>query len=483
MKGSFRSLRMPLVALALVLSGALAVSAADAAAEQAKTLGQAKQVSSSTNTHPDAQWFSEAGMGLFIHWGIAAIQAKGDFSWCMLKEKAWLDGTVTPNEYYGSMKDWHPDKMDFDRMLGAAKAAGFTYAVMVTKHHDGFTFWPSEYGDLGTKYTFHGRDFVKEYVDACRKHGLKVGLYYSPPDWWIERQYRSWAFRGPAVDMDHKPVTLPKRPADLDQKRIDLVRGQVAELLTNYGKIDLIWFDGGRGEIPNSEVRKLQSGIVINRRNGGGGDYGDSEGKLPGSRPSGWFEANLPCWPKRMWSYRNPAEYRGCDAAMVLTMLVNMRAWGGNLLANLGPKADGAPHEDALPCWSEMAAWMVHSQESVMGVRPGPWPEKANLPITLRDGVAYIHFLPQLPERLTGIPDNMQTLALTKQVIPALPAYTDTAIWKNAPQPLRVTLLRTGETLPFEYKNGVLTVTLPTKCRTGLVDVVKLELAKPETVK
>jgi alpha-L-fucosidase len=465
----------------IAVSTALSVSiaqAGDAAIEQAKVMGQAQQKYAGVNKHPDAQWFPEAGLGLFIHWGIAAVKAKGDISWTMMANKPWSDGTMTPNEYYASIKDWHPDKMNYDRMLGAAKAAGFNYAVMVTKHHDGFALWPSAYGDLGTKYSFHGRDFVKEFVSACRKHGLKVGLYYSPEDWWVDRPYRTWDFKGPALDMDHKPFTPPKRPADHDQKRRNYNRAQLTELLTKYGKIDLMWFDWGSGEMSDAEVRKLQPGIVINSRNGPG-DYGHDEGRTPSGRFNGWFESCIPCWPKRMWSYREPTEYGGYDAAMTLTMLVTLRARGANLLANVGPKAEGTVPESALACWSDMAQWMKHSRESVFGTLPGPWPEQVNLPVTRRDGMAYIHFLPKLPDKLTDIPAGERDFTQTRQVIPALPKYTDTVVWKNAPAPAKVTLLRTGEQIPFTYESGILTVALPPQLRTANVDVVKIELAKP----
>jgi len=456
----------------LLLAGMVGMSmtaclhAADGAADQqATTLGQAgTNKPGSKNTHPDAQWFPDAGLGLFIHWGLASVHDSGDLSWGMLANKPWKDQTVTPNQYYAAAKDWHPDLMDYDKILAAAKAAGFTYAVMVTKHHDGFTLWPSAFGDLGTKYQFGGRDFVKEFTDACRKNGLKVGLYYSPPDWWFDRQYRSFSFRGPALDMDHKPVTLPAKPADHDAKRSALVRGHVTELLSNYGKIDLIWFDGGHGEIPNAEVRKLQPGIVINKRNGGNGDYGDSEGSLPAKRFSGWFETCTTCWPIKKWSYTT--EYGFDDTPTVLTKLVLLRAWGGNLLANMGPKGDGSAPEQALACLNDMAKWMAHSRESVIGAQAGPWPKDANLPITTRKSVAYLHFLPRFPDT-------------AKEILRSLPAYGDTLVWKNAPKPSKATLLRTGENILFLYDNGTLRITLPANLRTPNVDVVKLQLADP----
>jgi alpha-L-fucosidase len=149
------------------------------------------------------------------------------------------------------------------------------------------------------------------------------------------------------LDMDHNPVTLPRKPADHDAKRKALVTAQVAEILTNYGKLDLLWFDGGHGEIPNTEIRRLQPGIVINNRNGGSGDYCDTEGKPPTMRVKGWFETCETCWPSKKWSY---TDVGGWDSAPeVIAELVGLRTWGGNLLANVGPKADGRVPEQGPP--------------------------------------------------------------------------------------------------------------------------------------
>ena len=405
------------------------------------------------NKHPDAQWFPDAGLGLFIHWGIGTVGDNGDISWGMLANKPWTDITVKPSIYFSRAKDWKPDRMDYDTMLGQAKAAGFTYAVMVTKHHDGYALWSSKAGDFGTRQFLDGHDFVKEYVAACRKHGLKVGLYYSPPDWWFDRQYKSFSMGGKVLDMNHQPVTLPEKPTDHDAKRRAYVAAQVTELLTQYGKIDLLWFDGGRGEISNTEVRRLQPGIVINSRNGGRngtddnrGDYGDSEGKPPTKRVNGWFETCETCWPSKKWSY---TEVGGWDTAPeVIAELVGLRAWGGNLLANVGPKADGSVPEQAAAAWREMAEWMKHSRESVTGAGPGPFPELVNAPVTTGKGVAYVHFLP---------------------------GFKQTVVWKDAPEPKKATLLRTGAAIPFKTQDGSLHIDLPADLRTTNVDVVKLE--------
>jgi alpha-L-fucosidase len=415
---------------------------------QAQQLQQTDRNTGSSNNHPDAQWFPKAGLGLFIHWGMTAVNATGDLSWNMLANKPWQDATVTPNNYYKQLDKWVPDKMNFDKMLKAAKAAGVTYAVFVTRHHDGFALWPSEYGELGTKTHFEGRDFVREFVEACRKNKLKIGLYYSPPDWYYERKYKNFAYRFEVLDMNHKPTVLPEKTPEYERQRLEYLQNQVTELLTNYGKIDLLWFDGGRGEVPHKLVRSLQPGIVINRRNGAeGGDYGDTEGKLPKERFVGWFETCETCWPSRKWAYTEDA---GWDtAAEVLTSLVKLRAWGGNLLANVGPKASGEVPKQALYAWQEMADWMRHSREAVIGAYGGPWPEDVNTPVTTNQGVAYIHLLP---------------------------GEEDEVVWKNAPNPKKVFMLRTKKDVSYSYEEGTLKLNIPKNERTKNVDVVKLLL-------
>ncbi len=441
---------MLVIALNISLTQAIAQQTSNmpdsAAIFQAQQLQQIARNAGGANMHPDAQWFPKAGLGLFIHWGMTAVNATGDLSWNMLANKPWKDATITPNNYYKQLDNWVADKIDFDKMLKAAKAAGFTYAVFVTRHHDGFTLWPSQYGEIGTKTHFGGRDFVKEFVAACRKNGLRIGLYFSPPDWYYERKYKNFAYRNGTFDMDHKPTVLPEKTPEYERERHEHLKNQVTELLSNYGKIDLMWFDGGKGEIPNKLVRSLQPGIVINRRNGAeGGDYGDTEGALPQKRFTGWFETCETCWPSRKWAYTEDA---GWDtAAEVITSLVKLRAWGGNLLANVGPKASGEVPQQALTAWKEMEKWMKHSREAVISANAGPWPADVNTPVTTNTGVAYVHFLPGEKAEV---------------------------VWRNAPKPVKAFLLKSKKTVAFTYESGTLKLNIPENQRTNNVDVVKL---------
>ena len=259
---------------------------------------------------------------------------------------------------------------------------------------------------------------------------------------------------GSALDMDHKPVTLPAKPKDHDAKRAEMIRGHVRELLTQYGKIDLFWFDGGGGEMPYSEIRQLQPGVVVNRRNGPGGDFDDTERKMPTSRFKGWFEMCDTSWPAGKWSYTE--DYGWDSARQVLEKLVKLRAWGGNLLTNLGPKGDGSVPDQATAAWQEMAAWMKHSRESVIGAGPGPFPEAVNVPVTTGKGVAYLHLLP---------------------------GFRDEVIWKDAPRVAEAFILRTKKPVAFRYEGGALRLTVPANARTQGVDVVKVVMSKKDPVR
>ena len=425
----------------------------NAAEAQHTILGQnASQAGVSTsvrNTHPDAQWFPRAGFGLFIHFGISSVHGGIDLSWPMLANKSWEDGEITPTEYWALADRWNPKHFDADKIVRLAKKAGFRYIVFTTKHHDGYTMWPSKYSDFGVGQKLKGRDLVREFTDACHRHGIKVGLYYSPTDWRFDAPYMNWDYSGQHIlDVNHHEIDkLPEKPAGHDQTRRERAANQVRELLTQYGRVDLLWFDGGNREITNDEVRSLQPGIVINRRNGEPGDYGDSEGALPSKRFTGWFETCDPCWPSRWWSYSTSD--RMDSGADVIEKLIILRAWGGNFLANVGPAPDGSLPPEAVQAWKEIGQWMEHSGESVYDVTGGSFPERHNQPTTLKgDSVMYVHAFPNFHK------------AIELQDIPAAP--------KTA------TLLRTGDSVAFDYDGHTLRLQIPPHLRTRWVDTVKL---------
>ena len=162
---------------------------------------------------------------------------------------------ITPREYFKMAESFNPDNYYPEVWLAKAKEAGFRYVVLTAKHHEGFALWPSEYGHFNTKNYMGGRDLIRIFVDACRKVGLKVGLYFSGPDWYFDREYMSYLRSGAfkinpefsRLDQDLLPrnKTYTEEETREHYKEYgEIANGQIEELLTRYGKIDVIWFDG-----------------------------------------------------------------------------------------------------------------------------------------------------------------------------------------------------------------------------------------------
>ncbi|MFH0983713.1 MAG: alpha-L-fucosidase [Planctomycetota bacterium] len=313
-------------------------------------------------THPDAQWFPQAKMGLFLHWGIHSV-AGIQPSWAMIKDyPAGGDKHFHPPEKYFTLAEqFNPKNYDPDKWLAAAAKAGFSYAVLTTKHHDGYTMWPSRFGDFGTQRYMAGRDLVRPFVEACRKNGLKVGIYFSFADW----HYPRFPITDVGFDFNKRDKFSPIS-ADEDQKEFEkfyaFTRGQLQELLTGYGKIDLLWFDGVGWPHRNAEqmqtaeimawIRSLQPGIVINDRWMKTGDYTTPECDFPKSRPDGWWEA---CYcTNGHWGY-NPGKPLP-DVSWFIQMRNKCNQWGGNFLPNIGPKPDGTMPDDFYVLCDKLAA-------------------------------------------------------------------------------------------------------------------------------
>jgi alpha-L-fucosidase len=446
--------------------------AATAAADQHAVLGLENNAKTSLHTqHPEAQWFPAAGLGLFVHWGIASAHGFMDLSWGMIANSPYdaaAEGAnkLPPEDYWKLAERFQPDSYDPDKWLAAAAAAGCQYAVLTAMHHDGYTLWPTQHGDFGVQSHLGGRDLVRPFVDACRRHGLKVGLYYSPPDWLFDRHYMSFNYGSadqkrfpgrPHFDTRHQPCgAIPPRPEDHIRRGREIWLARVEELLTNYGRIDLLWFDGGGHDNGiRDRARELQPHIVINSRSCDG-DYDSTECSLPSERFAGWLET-CHCWQHSdligpwggnsvdFWGYLDKEQYK--SAAWMLETLVRLRTWGGNLLVNVGPRPDGELPDVVFERLRETAEWMRHSREAVIGTGELPESVGCNVPVTTRDNgrIWYLHAVPGFEEAI-----KIHDL--------------------RTPQSMR--LLRTGETLPFTWNQECLTVTIPSKLRSDLVDVV-----------
>lgn len=383
------------------------------------------------NPDPRASWFPEAGIGLFLHWGISTVRATLDLSWGMICGWEFAGRTATeeeiremnkplrerkigkhftPNQYFDLAKDFKGERFDADAILKKAKETGFRYAVFTTRHHDGFAMWPSKYGNFSTKNYLGGRDFVREFAEACRKYGLKVGFYYSPPDWHFNKNYMSFLVetakkRNPALpylDADYNPTTLPS--AEETQKHNEVygayVAGQIEELLTEYGKVDLLWFDGGMPEgqvYPMDKIRALQPGIVVNSRLHGTGDFETMEVKVKeaDSRPEGWWEY-CTMWMTRGWAYMKDVPYRPLSA--ISAEYARTVAWGGNYLPDIGPMADGTLPKEAIQTLDAFAAWRNANIDAFENTRPLISGERCSFPASAKENRRYLYILPDMHE-------------------------------------------------------------------------------------
>jgi alpha-L-fucosidase len=318
-------------------------------------------------THPDAQWFPKAGLGLMLHWGINSLHGKIDASWAMIANTAYDSAgapgnKLTPSEYWKLGERFCPDKYDPDKWLSAAAAAGFKYAVFVALHHDGYSLWPSKCSEFGVQSTPGGRDLLGPYVEACRKNGLKVGIYLSPPDWYLDRKCMSFNYQSmgglsgekkvegvPLFDEEHQPADIPAPTLEHRAKLREIFHERIREVLTGYGHIDLLWFDGGTWDNEARDLAlSLQPHLVINSRSCAG-HFESTECGFPHEKPNSWLET-VYCWqtcavqmpngqPVEVWGYLDTETYK--PAEWVASNYLKLREWGCNFLVNVGPRADG----------------------------------------------------------------------------------------------------------------------------------------------
>ncbi|HVW20801.1 MAG TPA: alpha-L-fucosidase [Opitutaceae bacterium] len=467
------SWRRGLSAVALAAAALAPGAAASAAGRVDDGLNLTRQDAAAHTTRPGAQWYPEAGLGLFVHWGIATVEGL-NISWPMIDGVDGRPAQITPNEYFALARSFNPQNFHPDRWLKAAKDAGFVYAVLTTRHHEGFALWPSAYGDFDTKKFMGGRDLVREFVEACRRNGLKVGLYYSPPDWEFERAYKNFEFdrNKPPLDADLHPRRTRPAPEELARHYAAysrLIRGQIEELLTHYGKIDVLWFDGRPPMLRKTDdalvsleqIRAWQPDVVINPRFHGRGDFVTYERTLPpGGVATTWAEY-CNTWTD-YWGYVAGARYRA--PAFVLGQYAVCRSRRINYLLSLGPRADGELEPAAYANLAILASWMAKNGASVRGTMPLPPGETASVPATAAGRVRFLFAIPRFRDAGNPYPENQ--IASVDEILTL----------SVAAPPRSVTLLATGARLEYRMEGNILKVSLPASVRTRLVDVVRVGL-------
>ncbi len=324
----------------------------------------------------DTAWFVKDRFGMFIHWGLYAQPARHE--WVKNRER------IKDEDYQKYFETFHPDLYDPREWARLAKQAGMKYFVITTKHHDGFCLWDSAYTDYKATKTSIGRDLLREMVDAFRAEGLKVGFYYSLIDWHhpefpvdkIHPQRDDLEFREATKDRDVSVYA-------------EYMRNQVRELLTDFGKIDILWFDfsypgeDGKGKDDwESEklitmIRELQPDIMVDNRLDlqGSGDFVTPEQFQPkegmkneDGSPAVWEACQT---LSGSWGYhRDEMTWKTAD--QVLRMLIDGVSKGGNMLMNVGPNGRGEIDYRAQHCLEGIGRWMKYNSRSIYRCEAAP---------------------------------------------------------------------------------------------------------------
>ncbi len=330
-------------------------------------------------TPGDTAWFTRDRFGMFIHWGLYALPARHE--WVKTRER------MTDADYDRYFRRFDPDLFDPRDWARQAKAAGMRYAVLTAKHHDGFCLFDSQYTDYKATNTPAGRDLVREFTDAFRAEGLRVGFYYSLLDW----HHPDFT-----IDVHHPRRDDPDARAQNEGRSMarycEYVRNQVRELLTGYGKIDVLWFDfsypeqcgtgdkdwmkGKGAEDWEAEklialARSLQPRILIDNRTGIEQDIWAPEQYQLGD----WLR-HPETGERLVWEacqtfsgswgyYRDETSWK--SPGQLIRMLVNTVSAGGNLLMNVGPTARGCFDRRACKALTVFADWMKYNSRSIYG--------------------------------------------------------------------------------------------------------------------
>ncbi len=391
------------------------------------------------------EWWRTGKFGMFVHWGLYAIPAgewKGEKvpgigEWIMHRAK------IPVPEYEPLQKQFNPVKYNPQQWVAAAKAAGMKYIVITSKHHDGFCLFDSKHTDWDIAGTPYGKDLLKPLAEACHEAGIKMCWYHSIMDW-------------------HHPDAKGDRFPKYEQ----YMKAQLEELLTNYGEIGVLWFDGEwikewdepKGIALEKYLRELQPNLIVNNRVGkrkrGPGDFGTPEQRIPATGMPGWD------WETCMtmndtWGFKKD-DHNWKSTEDLIHKLVDIVSKGGNFLLNVGPTAEGEIPQPSLQRLEEIGRWMDRNGQSIYGTTASPFKKLAWGRCTQKPGKLYLHVF--------------DWPADGKLVVPGLGNRVGKA-----------SLLATGETLETARDGSNVVVNLPAKALDPIDTVVVLEIeGEPE---
>ena len=359
-------------------AGALALSASNSEALRLPgTPGAGAQTPSSPSADRQAAtraqrmaWWHQARFGMFIHWGLYSVI--GQHEWALEVEGVPLA------QYEQLARHFNPRPNAAREWARLAKRAGQKYMVMTTKHHEGFCHFDTKLTDYCAPKQGPGRDLVREFVDAARAEGLRVGFYYSLMDW-------------------HHPDGARCKTDEAARKRfVAYTHGLIRELMTNYGKIDVLWYDVDwpltpqewESERMNQMVFELQPDIIVNNRNGLEGDFSTPEQEIKASEGGRAWETCMTL--NDSWGF-NRGDDNWKSPKTIASNLAICGSGGGNYLLNIGPKPDGSIPEETVTTLEAVGKWLDTNGKAIYGAERGSfsWNPNANYP--RRGNTLYIH--------------------------------------------------------------------------------------------
>ncbi len=340
------------------------------------------------------KWWRDAKFGMFIHWGLYAVPA-GEWNGKKVEKYGeWIQhyGKIPEKEYAKLQAKFNPTKYDAKQWVSLAKRAGIKYIVITSKHHDGFGLFDSKLTDYDVMGSPHGRDLLKPLADACHQQGLEICWYHSILDW-------------------HQPAAKGKDFPKYEK----YMRGQLRELLTNYGRIGVLWFDGEwikewneeRGRSLEVFLREIQPDLIINNRVGkrkrSPGDFGTPEQEIPATGMPGWD------WETCMtmndtWGYKTH-DHNWKSTSDLLRKLVDIVSKGGNFLLNVGPTAEGTIPAQSVKRLEAIGRWMDVNSSSIYGTTASPFQKLPWGRATKKPGRLFLHVFDWPADGKLEVPD------------------------------------------------------------------------------
>jgi alpha-L-fucosidase len=340
------------------------------------------------HTDPRLNWWRDAKFGLFIHWGLYSIPAgvwkgqeiPGIGEWIMLHAQ------IPVREYEQLAQQFNPVRYDAEQIVTFAKQAGQKYIVFTSKHHDGFCMYKTAQTNYNiVEATPYGKDTLRALADACEKHDMKLGLYYS--------QTQDWHHPGG----DGNTWDFAPSQEKFDDYIKNYVTPQVREILTQYGPIALIWFDTPKGiSKAHSQalldlVHELQPDCLVCGRLGNAlGDYATAQDNAIPADMQASIDWETPATINDTWGYKKN-DHNWKSAETLIRNLVDIVSKGGNYLLNIGPDAEGSIPAPSIERLSAIGAWMERNGESIYGTRPGPIQGQSWCRTTQKGSSVYLH--------------------------------------------------------------------------------------------